>query len=71
MSPSARFAVPLMAKSASMMVAWQKWHKYVTNVIDIDQRKVIWNCDGRGKQTMDVFFGDLGVEKSKPNPGSG
>jgi transposase len=22
-------------------VAWQKWHKYVTNVVDIEKRKVI------------------------------
>ena len=45
-------------------VAWQKWHKYVTNVVDIDQRKVIWNHNGRGKQTMDAFFADLGAEQS-------
>ena len=45
-------------------VAWQKWHKYVTNVIDIDQRKVIWNHNGRGKQTMDAFFADLGEHQS-------
>ena len=58
------FPVPAPWHISVDEVAWQKWHKYVTNVIDIDQRKVIWNCDGRGKQTMDVFFGDLGVEKS-------
>ena len=45
-------------------VAWQKWHKYVTNVVDIEQRKVIWNHDGRGKSTLDAFFTDLGQEKS-------
>ena len=45
-------------------VAWQKWHKYVTNVVDIDLRKVIWNHDGRGKGTLDAFFADLGKEKS-------
>jgi len=32
-------------------VAWQKWHKYVTNVIDIDNRKVIWNHEGAAKQS--------------------
>jgi transposase len=45
-------------------VAWQKWHKYVTNVVDIERRKVIWNHDGRGKSTLDAFFADLGQEKS-------
>jgi transposase len=43
-------------------VAWQKWHKYVTNVVDIDQRKVIWNHNGRGKVTLDKFFRSLGKE---------
>lgn len=41
-------------------VAWQKWHKYVTNVVDIDRRKVIWNHDGRGKGTLDKFYRKLG-----------
>jgi transposase len=43
-------------------VAWQKWHKYVTNVIDVDQRKVIWNHQGRGKVNLDKFFRRLGAE---------
>ena len=41
-------------------VAWQKWHKYVTNVIDIDNRKVIWNHEGRGKTVLDKFYHKLG-----------
>jgi transposase len=41
-------------------VAWQKWHKYVTNVIDIDNRKVIWNHDGRGKAVLDKFYRKVG-----------
>lgn len=41
-------------------VAWQKWHKYVTNVVDIDKRKVIWNHNGRGKSTLDKFYRKLG-----------
>ena len=45
-------------------VAWQKWHKYVTNVIDIEKRKVIWNHNGRGKSTLDAFFKDLGKKSS-------
>jgi transposase len=56
--------VPAPAHISVDEVAWQKWHKYVTNVIDIDLRRVIWNHDGRGKQTMDAFFNDLGEEKS-------
>lgn len=45
-------------------VAWQKWHKYVTNVVDIETRKVIWNHNGRGKSTLNTFFKELGTENS-------
>jgi len=45
-------------------VAWQKWHKYVTNVVDIEMRKVIWNHNGRGKSTLNAFFKELGPENS-------
>jgi transposase len=41
-------------------VAWQKWHKYVTNVVDIEERKVIWNHEGRGKSTLDKFYHKIG-----------
>lgn len=43
-------------------VAWQKWHKYVTNVVDVEKRKIIWNHQGRGKTTLDMFFRSLGKE---------
>lgn len=42
-------------------VAWQKWHKYVTNVVDVDMRKVIWNHAGRGKTTLDTFYHKIGT----------
>lgn len=41
-------------------VSWQKRHKYVTNVIDIRKRKVIWNRNGRGKNVLDTFYRALG-----------
>ncbi len=43
-------------------VSWQKRHKYVTNVIDIQKRKVIWNHNGRGKYVLDKFYRKLGPE---------
>lgn len=46
-------------------VAWQKWHRYVTNVVDIDKRTVIWNDDGRGKEVLDGFYTALGKKNSK------
>lgn len=43
-------------------VAWQKWHKYVTNVVDVDKRKIIWNEEGRGKGTLDKFYHAIGED---------
>lgn len=43
-------------------VAWQKWHKYVTNVVDVGKWQVIWNHNGRGKATLDAFYRKLGRE---------
>lgn len=45
-------------------VAWQKWHKYVTNIVDIEKRKVIWNHNGRGKMTLDKFYHEIGPDES-------
>ncbi len=53
---------PMPKKMSVDEVAWQKWHKYVTNVVDIDQRKVIWNHNGRGKVTLDKFFRSMDKE---------
>jgi transposase len=44
-------------------VAWQKWHHYVTNVVDIEKRKVIWNHDERGKSVLESFYKALGKEQ--------
>jgi len=41
-------------------VAWQKWHRYVTNVVDTETRMVIWNHQGRGKSVLDKFYHKLG-----------
>ncbi len=43
-------------------VSWRKRHKYVTNVIDIEKRKVIWNHNGRGKYVLEKFYRKLGRE---------
>lgn len=56
--------VPAPSRISVDEVAWQKWHKYVTNVVDTERRKVIWNHDGRGKSTLDAFFEALGKKKS-------
>lgn len=41
-------------------VAFQKWHKYVTNVVDVDRRRVTWNAKNRGKETLSIYYHKLG-----------
>lgn len=53
-------SVPVPRHMSVDEVAWQKWHKYVTNVVDVDERKVIWNHEGRGKNTLDKFYHKIG-----------
>ncbi len=44
-------------------MAWQKWHRYVTNVVDIDAHKVIWNHNGRGKAVLSKFYRAIGTKQ--------
>jgi transposase len=44
-------------------VAWKKGHSYVTNVVDIDERVVIWNHDKHGKTVLDTFYESLTKEE--------
>jgi Transposase and inactivated derivatives len=46
-------------------VAYQKGHKYLTVVRDLDLKAVIWVGIGRKTETMDDFYTELGQEKSK------
>lgn len=43
-------------------VAWQKLYKYITNVVDIEKRKVIWNHKSLGKGISARFYKTLGVD---------
>jgi len=54
--------IPAPALMSVDEVSWRKWHKYVTNVIDIEKRKVIWNHNGRGKYVLEKFYRKLGRE---------
>ena len=46
-------------------IAYEKRHKYLTVVRDIDIGRVIWVGRGRKKETLDGFFAELGAKKSK------
>ena len=45
-------------------VAWKKGHSYVTNVVDIDRRAIIWNHNKHGKAVLDAFYESL-TEKER------
>lgn len=45
-------------------IAYEKGHKYLTIVRDVDLGKVIWVGKARKKETLDKFFSELGMEKS-------
>ena len=46
-------------------IAYQKGHKYLTIIRDLDLNKVIWVGLDRKEQTLDMFFEELGLEKQK------
>lgn len=44
-------------------IAYEKGHKYLTIVRDLDIGRVIWVGEGREKETLDKFFIELGKKK--------
>lgn len=44
--------------------AFQRRHEYVTVVTDIARSRVVYVADGRGRDAIEGFFDQLGVEKS-------
>lgn len=45
-------------------VSWRKFYRYLTNVIDVDIRKVIWNSMGRTAEVLDKYYAGIGKENS-------
>ena len=45
-------------------VSWRKYYRYLTNVIDVDIRKVIWNSMGRTTEVLDKYYAGIGKEDS-------
>lgn len=43
-------------------VSYQKYHRYLTNVIDIDRKVVIWNERGRKTEILDKYYESIGQE---------
>jgi len=43
-------------------VSYLKYHRYLTNVIDVDRRIVIWNDKGRKAEVLDRYYLGIGEE---------
>ncbi|PLX47328.1 MAG: ISL3 family transposase [Desulfobulbaceae bacterium] len=45
-------------------ISRKRGHVYVTNVYDLDGRRLIWSGEGRGKDTLREFFEGFGPEQT-------
>jgi transposase len=62
----AKLNPPPAAKNMSVdEVSHRKYYHYLTNVIDVDRRKVIWNVAGRTKEIMDKYYEAIGEDNCK------
>jgi transposase len=43
-------------------VAWKKHHRYLTNVVDVDEKVVTWNDKGRKAEVLNRYYESLGQE---------
>jgi transposase len=46
-------------------VSYRKYHRYLTNVVDIDKRLIIWNERGRKSEVLNQYFKGIGENKCK------
>ena len=44
-------------------VSYRKYHRYITNVIDVDKKVVVWNGKGRKAEVLNSYYESVGVEK--------
>jgi transposase len=43
-------------------VSYKKYHRYLTNVVDTDERAVIWNDRGRKTEVLDRYYAGIGKD---------
>ena len=44
-------------------VAWKKHHRYLTNVVDVDEKVITWNAKGRKSKVLDMYYESLTEEQ--------
>ena len=43
-------------------VSYKKYHRYLTNVVDTDEKIVIWNDKGRKTEVLDKYYAGIGKD---------
>lgn len=43
-------------------VSYKKYHRYLTNVVDVDEKAVIWNDRGRKMEVLNRYYEDIGKD---------
>lgn len=51
---------PVSKNTSVDEVAWKKHHRYLTNVIDTDEKVITWNAKGRKSEVLDKYYESLG-----------
>lgn len=46
-------------------VSYKKYHRYLTNVVDVDQKIIIWNEKGRKTIVLDKYYTGIGEDNCK------
>lgn len=63
---NARLIPPPAAINLSVdEVSYKKYHRYLTNVVDVDERAVIWNDRGRKTEVLDRYYVGIGEGNCK------
>lgn len=46
-------------------VSYKKYHRYLTNVVDVEKRVIIWNDCGRKTEVLNKYYAEIGEEACK------
>jgi len=57
--------IPAVKNMSVDEVAWRKHYRYLTNVINVDIRRVIWNAMGRTAEVLDKYYDGIGKDSSE------
>lgn len=53
---------PLSLNISVDEVAWKKNHRYLTNVVDVDEKVITWNDKGRKAEVLNRYYESLGQD---------